>query len=97
MPSFQNNAYFCRLSSKSKTESIFMENKTIKALFVNGGPRKKNNTAQMLESAMKGALDAGAEVEMVHLYDLDFKGCKRCLKQGIRLQWYAELARTKSS
>ena len=55
-----------------------MENKTIKALFVNGGPRKKNNTALILESAMKGAQDAGAEVEMVHLYDLDFKGCKSC-------------------
>ena len=29
-----------------------MEQKTIKALFVNGGPRKNKNTAQMLESAM---------------------------------------------
>ena len=50
-----------------------MEKKTIKTLFVNGGPRKNKNTAQMLESAMKGAKDAGAEVELVHLYDLDFK------------------------
>ena len=50
----------------------------IKALFVNGGPRKNWNTAQVLESAMKGAQDAGADVEMVHLYDLDFKGCKSC-------------------
>ena len=30
-----------------------MEQKTIKALFVNGGPRKNKNTAQMLENAMK--------------------------------------------
>ena len=51
-----------------------MENKAIKAVFVNGGPRKKWNTVQMLEDAMKGAQEAGAEVEMVNLYDIDFKG-----------------------
>lgn len=34
-----------------------MEQKAIKALFVNGGPRKNKNTAQMLMSAMKGARD----------------------------------------
>ena len=55
-----------------------MESKKVKALFVNGGPRKNMNTAQVLESAMKGAEDAGAEVEMVHLYDINFKGCKSC-------------------
>jgi multimeric flavodoxin WrbA len=52
--------------------------KTIKALFVNGGPRKNMNTAQMLQHAMQGAQDAGAEVELVHLYDLDYKGCRSC-------------------
>ena len=50
-----------------------MENKAIKAVFVRG-PRKKWNTVQMLEDAMKGAQEAGAEVEMVNLYDIDFKG-----------------------
>jgi len=55
-----------------------MEKKTIKALFINGGPRKNKNTAQMLMSAMQGAKDAGAEVELVYLYDIDFKGCKSC-------------------
>lgn len=55
-----------------------MKEKELKALFVNGGPRKNKNTAQMLESAMQGAKDAGAEVELVHLYDLDYKGCKSC-------------------
>ena len=53
-----------------------MEKKTIKALFVNGSPRKRNNTSKLLESAMQGARDAGAEVELVNLYDIDFKGCK---------------------
>lgn len=55
-----------------------MEGRKIKALFVDGGPRKKNNTAQMLESAMKGASDAGAETTLVRLYDLTFCGCKSC-------------------
>ncbi len=46
-------------------------------MFVNGGPRKRNNTAQMLESALKGAQEAGADCEMVNLYDLEKK--KPCM------------------
>lgn len=38
-----------------------------KALFINGSPRKQWNTAQLLQKAMEGAKDAGAEVEMVNL------------------------------
>ena len=50
----------------------------MKALFVNGSPRKKWNTHQLLESAAKGAAEAGAETEIVHLYDMAFKGCVSC-------------------
>ena len=50
----------------------------MKALFINGSPRKNKNTAQMLESAMRGAQEAGAETELINLYDLDYKGCKSC-------------------
>ena len=50
----------------------------MKALFVNGSPRKNWNTHKMLESAMQGAQDAGAECELVHLYDYTFKGCMSC-------------------
>lgn len=50
----------------------------MKALFFNGSPRKNWTTVKMLDSAMKGAADAGAEVELIHLYDYDFKGCKSC-------------------
>ncbi len=50
----------------------------MKALFVNGSPRKNWSSAQMLEQAMQGAADAGAEVEMVSLYDVAFKGCVSC-------------------
>ena len=50
----------------------------MKAIFINGSPRKNKNTAQMLEAAMKGAEEAGAEVEMIHLYGLNYKGCMSC-------------------
>lgn len=50
----------------------------MKALFVNASPRKNWNTHKMLESAMKGAIDSGAECEMIHLYDYKFKGCVSC-------------------
>ena len=47
----------------------------MKALFVNGSPRKNWNTHKMLESAMEGAGEAGAKTELAHLYDTAFKGC----------------------
>ena len=52
----------------------------VKALFINGSPRKNFNTAQLLQKAMEGAKEAGAEVEMVNLYDrnLNYKGCMSC-------------------
>ena len=52
----------------------------VKALFINGSPRKNFNTAQLLQKAMEGAREAGAEVEMVNLYDrnLNYKGCMSC-------------------
>lgn len=45
---------------------------------INGSPRKMWNTATLLGHALKGAASAGAETELVHLYDLDFKGCTSC-------------------
>lgn len=45
---------------------------------INGSPRKNGNTAALLESALAGAAEAGAETELVHLYDLDYKGCISC-------------------
>ena len=49
-----------------------------KIIAVNGSPRKKGNTAEVLTHALKGAQDAGAETELIHLADLDFSGCKSC-------------------
>ncbi|OIQ50241.1 2-amino-4-deoxychorismate dehydrogenase [Pseudodesulfovibrio hydrargyri] len=50
----------------------------MKLMAFNGSPRKKWNTATMIEHALEGAREAGAEVELIHLYDLDFKGCSSC-------------------
>ncbi len=50
----------------------------MKALFINGGPRKKWSTYNMLKKAMEGAAEAGADVEFINLYDYEFKGCKSC-------------------
>lgn len=58
--------------------------KKLKAIFVNGSPRKNKNTAQMLQSAMRGAQEAGAEAELIHLYSIDFKGCKSCFACKIK-------------
>jgi multimeric flavodoxin WrbA len=41
----------------------------MKALFINGSPRKNGNTAQLLKRAMDGAREAGAEVELMNLYN----------------------------
>ena len=51
----------------------------MKAMFVNGSPRKNWNTYKMLAGAMQGAQDAGAECELVNLYELEaFRGCISC-------------------
>ncbi|MCD8349466.1 MAG: flavodoxin family protein [Planctomycetaceae bacterium] len=49
-----------------------------KVVAINGSPRKTWNTATLLQNALDGAAAEGAEVEMVHLYELDFKGCVSC-------------------
>lgn len=48
---------------------------------INGGPRKKWNTAQMLESFIDGvkSVKPDEEIKVVHVYDLDYKGCRGCL------------------
>ena len=47
-------------------------------LAFNGSPRKEWNTATLLKKALEGAASQGAETQLVHLYDLDFKGCRSC-------------------
>lgn len=50
----------------------------MKIIAINGSPRKNWNTTSLLNGALEGAKLAGAETKMVHLYDLNFKGCTSC-------------------
>ena len=56
----------------------------MKVIAINGSPRKKWNTATLLEKALEGAASEGAETELIHLYDLDFKGCKSCFSCKVK-------------
>ncbi len=56
----------------------------MRAVFINGSPRRNWCTHQMLESAMRGAEEAGAEVETIHLYDDAFRGCVSCFACKLR-------------
>ena len=51
----------------------------MKAIFINGSPRKNRNTTSLLAKAMQGAADKGCETRLVHLRDLKFTGCVSCL------------------
>ena len=57
----------------------------MKAIAINGSPRKGWNTEKLLKEALRGAESVGAETELVQLYDLNYTGCKSCFackKQG---------------
>jgi multimeric flavodoxin WrbA len=42
---------------------------------INGSPRKGWNTHILVGEALRGAAAAGAETELINLYDLRFSGC----------------------
>ena len=50
----------------------------MKAIAINGSPRKGWNTDMLLQQALKGAGDAGAQTELIQLSDLAFSGCRSC-------------------
>lgn len=45
---------------------------------INGSPRKDWNTATLLKNALEGAESVGSQTRLVHLYDLEYKGCTSC-------------------
>jgi multimeric flavodoxin WrbA len=51
-----------------------------KVLLFNASPRKNGNTMKLLKAVKEGAESANAEAKIVHLYDLNFKGCVSCLE-----------------
>jgi len=50
----------------------------VKVYAINGSPRKSWNTAKLLEEVLRGAAAQGAATELIHLYDIDFRGCTSC-------------------
>jgi len=77
-----------------------MECEMVKMLAIYGSPRRKGNTSLLLKNAVKGAIEAGAEVEELVLRDLkmspclEIYGCKetgRCVIQDDFQQVYDKL------
>lgn len=58
----------------------------MKFIAINGSPRKGWNTETLLKHALEGAASQGAETELIHLYNCNYKGCISCfackLKDG---------------
>ena len=50
----------------------------MKAIAINGSPRKGWNTDMLLHEALRGAADAGAQTELIQLSDFTFSGCRSC-------------------
>ena len=60
----------------------------MKIIAVNGSPRKNWNTHILLENALNGAKELGAETELINLYDYNYKGCTSCFackRKGVTL------------
>ena len=50
----------------------------MRILAFNGSPRRDWNTATLLTKVLDGAAAQGADTRLVHLYDLNYKGCRSC-------------------
>lgn len=50
----------------------------MKAIGINGSPRKGWNTETLVSKALEGAASAGAETELIQLYAEPLKGCLEC-------------------
>ncbi|MBO5548989.1 MAG: flavodoxin family protein [Prevotella sp.] len=57
-----------------------------KIVIIDGGPRRKFNTASMLQKFAEGASSVSNEIEVktVRLYGLDYKGCMSCMACKIK-------------
>ena len=56
----------------------------MKAILLNGSPRKNWNTHKLLLEAERGAKEMGAETELIHLFDLKYTDCKACFACKLR-------------
>ncbi|MFT4070812.1 MAG: flavodoxin family protein [Dysgonamonadaceae bacterium] len=49
-----------------------------KVIAINGSPRKTGNTVTLLQKALDGVRSKDTQTEIIHLYDLNYKGCVSC-------------------
>jgi len=52
----------------------------MRVLAVSGNPKRSGALADLTEEVLRGASDAGAEVEMIRLAEKDISWCRFCLK-----------------
>jgi multimeric flavodoxin WrbA len=50
----------------------------MKIIGINASPRKNANTQTLVESALNGAAEKGAETRLVNLRELNINGCTGC-------------------
>ena len=67
------------MAAINKTINNKTNNGMKKIMIIDGGPRKNMNTAAMVKKFAEGAKAGGAEVKIVRLYDIDYKGCRSCM------------------
>lgn len=51
----------------------------MKIIAINGSARKNWNTHLLLNKAIEGAKEEGAQTKLIHLYDVGYTGCTGCL------------------
>lgn len=57
-----------------------------KIMIIDGGPRRNMNTAAMVAAFAEGVYEGGGEAKVVRLYDIDYKGCRSCMKCKLKGQ-----------
>ncbi|WP_225370514.1 flavodoxin family protein [Methanobrevibacter arboriphilus] len=50
----------------------------MKVIAINGSPRKNWNTGTLINKVLEGAKSENAEIELINLYNLEYKGCISC-------------------
>jgi multimeric flavodoxin WrbA len=56
------------------------EARRLSVIGIAGSPRKRGNSALLLEAALNGAAEAGAQTRQVYLNGLNFRGCQACMQ-----------------
>lgn len=72
--------YFFDGLAKAASTAETEEERVPKVIGVAGSPRRMGNSTTLLKAALKGAASAGADVALIHLNDLTFRGCQACEK-----------------